>query len=151
MWHCKYWYVYLLQTMEISLDHCEMWHFFKKHVNIFIIHKTMSLTAADTILMTASMPMWPYLILLRPMKELRKKTKKTMETSTIKWRGQKAASGWTSGLFITVADENTKCIINVLFLCKWLKHTEKNHILQFHKYLLNINFHVYWCWVDSWN
>lgn len=47
----------------------------KKHVNIFIIHKTTSLTAADTILMTASMPMWPYLILLRPMKELRKKTK----------------------------------------------------------------------------
>lgn len=69
MWHCKYWYVYLLQTMEISLDHCEMWHFFKKHVNIFIIHKTMSLTAADTILMTTAMPMWPYLISLQPMKE----------------------------------------------------------------------------------
>lgn len=55
----------------------------KKHVNIFIIHKTTSPSAADTILMTASMPMWPYLILLRPMKELRKKTKNTMETSTI--------------------------------------------------------------------
>lgn len=41
----------------------------KKHVNIFIIHKTTSLTAADTILMTAAMPMWPYLILSGPMKE----------------------------------------------------------------------------------
>lgn len=97
----------------------------KKHVNIFIIHKTTSLTAADTILMTAAMPMWPYFILLRPMKELWKNPPKTMETSTIKWRGQKAVFGWTSGLFITVADENTKCIINFLFLCKWLKHTGK--------------------------
>lgn len=156
MWHCKYWYVYLLQTMEISLDHCEMWHFFKKHVNIFIIHKTTSPSAADTILMTASMPMWPYLILLRPMKELRKKNKKTMETSTIinnkmTWPESSLWMNFWSIYLLLLLMKTQNVSLTFCFYANDWKIQKKNHILQFHKYLLNINFHVYWCWVDSWN
>lgn len=127
--YCKYWYVYLLQTIEISLDHCEMWHFFKKHVNIFIIHKTTSPTAADTILMTASMPVRPYLVITVNERALEKN----------KWlRRNNTKMCWPESY-------NKRFV----FLQIW-NIERKNHILQFHKYLLNtcINFRAFWCCVN---
>lgn len=43
--------------MEISFDYCEMWYFFKKYVNIFIIYKIMSFMVVDIILMIVVMLM----------------------------------------------------------------------------------------------
>lgn len=145
MWHCKYWYVYLLQTIEISLDHCEMWHFFKKHVNIFIIHKTTSPTAADTILMTAAKPVRPYLVI------------------TVNERAPEKTNDWD--ITINVVARKQQSLDELLvYYCYWWKYKmynelfvslqiietyrKKNCILQFHKYLLNINFRGFWCWVN---
>lgn len=97
--------MYLLQTIEISLDHCEMWHFFKKHVNIFIIHKTTSPTAADTILMTASMPVQPYLVITVNERALEKTN--DWDVITLKCVGQKAAAfGWTFGQLLLLVKKH---------------------------------------------
>lgn len=145
--YCKYWYVYLLQTIEISLDHCEMWHFFKKHVNIFIIHKTTSPTAADTILMTASMPVRPYLVITVNERALEKTNDWDVITQNVLARKQQPLDEhlvnycyWWKNIMYN------KCFV---FLQIW-NIERKNHILQFHKYLLNtcINFRAFWCCVN---
>lgn len=121
----------------------------KKHVNIFIIHKTMSLTAADTILMTTAMPMWPYLISLQPMKEQTNdgdiNNKMMWPESSSLWMNL-----WSIHLLLLLMKTQNVSLTFCFYANDW-NIQKKNHILQFHKYLLNINFHVFWCWVDSWN